>query len=1274
MAERRSSPWGERLPQTRPKKDAEGYRWHEDIMDRENEATGLTRSKALAKTRPSSPKSDSLPPPTYYHNPVFTDVNGCLDLGTWYLTGLNKKNNHANCEAASPTLLFRPSPVLMDAPYAFVTLVTSDHYLPGALAVAAALKDQHPSQPLPHEVAFQTLCLVTPETVDVSTIKLLRRAFDVVIGVEIIEQEDGTGLQLLGRPDLNLVLTKLHIFRLTQYAKVIFLDADVLPIRPMSHLFAIPHEFAAVPDVGWPDIFNSGVLVFTPGEEKFSELTELLKSKGSWDGGDQGILNEWRGDAWHRLSFTYNTTPTAVYTYAPAYERFGSQISAIHFIGPNKPWVSITYRAPGIKYSRVSDKSRDTQAQSYDYESLVDRWFDVYDRHYRSDFNPEHVNFEFTRYDSVWDAGNSYFGADIMRPESAPPSGAVLGLDDLRKIAVEGISNYNGAVQARPKVGEYRSMPLEGRVDLMRPRKEPPLPAHEEKLQAADDQGGDQNATPKQAFTVLPGGELPQMETLPTPLPPEVPSAPYNPPQDLGPSIPPTSCQYDTQQQERTKAGSYPPPTSEAGTVALSLGLSWADRRFLAQNASHYQESEQSDDQTPAIVSKQLPWKVSTRPASPLAERHHRKDANHIRHGQFSPRGSGYHSPRGMGSPRGVRSPRGHHSPTNTRHSPPPAVRRHSEPSHHPPPYQHIPHQHSSPYQHQRHQHMSMSLSQGHRQQTHVLPPFSPPKLEWNPAIEPPPKTPPPPSGFPSDTYFPNIWDQAPNPGHDTSYQSFAGYLPGPTSETFFHPPPPSEIPVQLVREGQYEQVIGRASGEQEGNPVTAPVPDRNKVHAVFPWEEKPRHAPRRVFPTSESPPPATNFIDETVHASQSDTKHSPSLSQVLGPPPPITHAFNLAYSNAWDTVPSIQKYASRLVSPRHSAYQPPPPEHDDSWRKWDEEREREYQDKQDASSMDGDDEDEGDDDEDNRGQPARHDSDGGRERPQPRRSRAGSNASLTSGKSKKYRGRGVQTIPIETRSMGVQVNTSAEEANVARKGKPPKPSRGTGMGSRAGAFLLPAVTFKVDADQMAVGSPMTYPPQTSAFPFPTKLSPTGVRSPPTLGSPRTYSPPSVASPQAVPSPPRIGSPKPFSPPKVSSPRGSSSPRAIMSPRRLSAGQVPTSKLALSPQTSSSPAVGPSADSSPRLSPRLARLTSPPLQRMSSNDTTLTTSTSTSGQVETPEGTPILGPQAPPQGKGGRVWDPARGVDVFKRSSEEVLARFLRSGSFDEEDGQRRQV
>ena len=55
-------------------------------------------------------------------------------------------------------------------------------------------------------------------------------------------------------------------------------------------------------------------MVLSPGEDKFNEVRHLLETKGSWDGGDQGILNEWRGEDWNRLSFTYNTTPSAAYT------------------------------------------------------------------------------------------------------------------------------------------------------------------------------------------------------------------------------------------------------------------------------------------------------------------------------------------------------------------------------------------------------------------------------------------------------------------------------------------------------------------------------------------------------------------------------------------------------------------------------------------------------------------------------------------------------------------------------------------------------------------------------------------------------------------------------------------------------------------------------------------------------------------------------------------------------------------------------------------------
>lgn len=117
----------------------------------------------------------------------------------------------------------------------------------------------------------------------------------------------------LGRNDLAESLTKLHIFRLTQYKKVIYLDADTLVLRSISHLFEVPEVFSAAPDIGWPDAFNSGVMVVTPSEKTFEDLIKMMGETGSFDGGDQGLLNEYFTN-WNRLSFTYNVTPSAYYT------------------------------------------------------------------------------------------------------------------------------------------------------------------------------------------------------------------------------------------------------------------------------------------------------------------------------------------------------------------------------------------------------------------------------------------------------------------------------------------------------------------------------------------------------------------------------------------------------------------------------------------------------------------------------------------------------------------------------------------------------------------------------------------------------------------------------------------------------------------------------------------------------------------------------------------------------------------------------------------------
>ena len=68
------------------------------------------------------------------------------------------------------------------------------------------------------------------------------------------------------------------------------------------------------------------------------------------------------------------------------------------------------------------------------------------------------------------------------------------------------------------------------------------------------------------------------------------------------------------------------------------------------------------------------------------------------------------------------------------------------------------------------------------------------------------------------------------------------------------------------------------------------------------------------------------------------------------------------------------------------------------------------------------------------------------------------------------------------------------------------------------------------------------------------------------------------------------------------------------------------------------------------------------MQRTISGESGMTPSPATThDSLVTPGDTPVQ-----PR-RGSRVWDPARGVDVFKRGSEEVLARFLRMGSFDGE-------
>ncbi|KAL9944355.1 hypothetical protein ACHAO5_005980 [Verticillium nonalfalfae] len=192
--------------------------------------------------------------------------------------------------------------------------------------------------------------------------------YDHVIPVPRLRNERPANLYLMNRADLHSAFTKINLWKQTQFSKIVYIDADVVAYRAPDELFSIPHPFSAAPDIGWPDLFNSGVMVLTPNMGDYYALVAMAERGISFDGADQGLLNMHFGNNYNRISFTYNVTPSAHYQYLPAYRHFQSSINMVHFIGSDKPW----------------SKGRDTHKGDSPFDQMFGRWWAVYDRHYRA--------------------------------------------------------------------------------------------------------------------------------------------------------------------------------------------------------------------------------------------------------------------------------------------------------------------------------------------------------------------------------------------------------------------------------------------------------------------------------------------------------------------------------------------------------------------------------------------------------------------------------------------------------------------------------------------------------------------------------------------------------------------------------------------------------------------------------------------------------------------------------------------------------------------------
>ncbi|XP_029471586.1 glycogenin-1 [Rhinatrema bivittatum] len=216
---------------------------------------------------------------------------------------------------------------------AFVTLATNDSYVKGALVLGSSLRSANTTKKL--------VVLVTPQVSD-SMKKVLHKVYDEVKQVDVLDSGDSAHLALMQRPELGITLTKLHCWTLTHYSKCVFMDADTMVLTNIDELFE-REELSAAPDPGWPDCFNSGVFVYRPSIETYNNLLQFATERGSFDGGDQGLLNSFfsswaTSDINKHLPFVYNLSTVSTYSYLPAFKAFGANAKVVHFLGRIKPW------------------------------------------------------------------------------------------------------------------------------------------------------------------------------------------------------------------------------------------------------------------------------------------------------------------------------------------------------------------------------------------------------------------------------------------------------------------------------------------------------------------------------------------------------------------------------------------------------------------------------------------------------------------------------------------------------------------------------------------------------------------------------------------------------------------------------------------------------------------------------------------------------------------------------------------------------------------------
>ena len=213
---------------------------------------------------------------------------------------------------------------------AFVFMLSSNSYFPCLSVAIHSLQDTGTTKDI--------IVLVTP-----NIWKTLKDAL-VVMGLKVVDinavsnpSKYNTGHHFRDN------FTKLRVWQLAQYKKLVYTDSDFIYVRNSDDLCGLPAEVNAgrnyyTSKQTWPDpdYFNAGFMIITPGVDTYCDMFEKSRNYESPTGGDQPFQNEYWKGVWKEIDYKYDGVNANVYE--GINEEWDSErIRSIHFTMSTNP-------------------------------------------------------------------------------------------------------------------------------------------------------------------------------------------------------------------------------------------------------------------------------------------------------------------------------------------------------------------------------------------------------------------------------------------------------------------------------------------------------------------------------------------------------------------------------------------------------------------------------------------------------------------------------------------------------------------------------------------------------------------------------------------------------------------------------------------------------------------------------------------------------------------------------------------------------------------------